>query len=198
MKKLSKSSRRVSADPLEARRLLSGAWSTVDTLPAQFGAEVSAMAADTSGNVYAVGYTADSSSNSTLYLREKPAGSATWTTVTTMNGGQWGKFSGVAVDAAGDVFITGENGSNYFATWELAKGTTTLKQIDVDSAAGGTGSAVTVDGSGNVYSVGFDHTKYKGSTALKWTVRKGTFANGKWSFSTVDQPLQSEGKAYGV
>lgn len=195
MKQRSKSSRRVSAEPLEDRRLLSGTWSTVDTMPAQFEAGVSAMAADTSGNVYAVGYTTDSNLNTTLYLRKKTAGSAAWATVTTMNARQW---NGVAVDAAGDVFISGENNSSYFATWELVKGTTTLKQIDADSVAVGIGEAVTTDQSGNVYAVGFDRTKYKGGTALKWTVRKGTFANGKWSFSTVDQQLQSAGKAFGV
>jgi hypothetical protein len=156
------------------------------------------MAADRAGNVYAVGQTTDSDFNNTLYLREKFAGSVAWTTIAAMNGGQWGKFSGVAVNTVGDVFVSGENSSNYFATWELIKGSTTLKQIDADTVASGIGEAVTTDQSGNVYAVGFDHTKYKGGTALKWTVRKGTFANGKWSFSTVDQMLQSEGKAYGV
>jgi hypothetical protein len=154
------------------------------------------MTADKSGNVYAVG--ADSIDYGTLYLREKPASSAAWTTMATMNEGDWGEFNDVAVDAAGDVFITGrsnpgKNIPSYFTTWELAEGTTTLKQIDADTAAPGAGGAVTVDGSGNVYVVGGDDTKYKGSTVSKWTVRKGTYANGKWSFSTVDQPLQSKG-----
>jgi len=151
------------------------------------------MAADKSGNVYAVGYTYDANGNGTSYLREKPAGSAAWSTVATTNGG----FGGVAFDAAGDVFVTGANSSHYFATWEIMKGTTTLKQIDVDTAAVGGGYALTVDGSGNIYAVGIDRTKYKNSSDPKWTVRKGTFANGKWSFSTVDQLLQSQGFAQG-
>jgi hypothetical protein len=183
-------------ETLEPRRLLSGTWSTVDTIPTQSGAWVNGMTADKAGKVYAVGEDGD---NGTLVLREKPAGSAQWTTMATVNSGSYGEFRGVAVDAAGDVFITGRTNSEYFTTWELPAGTTTLKQIDVDSAGAGLGDAVTIDGSGNVYSVGGVVTYFKRSTYSTWTVRKGTLANGKWSFTTVDSQLtQSKNGPHGV
>jgi hypothetical protein len=66
---------RVLVEMLEGRRLLSGSWSTADTIGKGY---VSSMAADSAGNVYAVG-----SSGSNGVLREKVAGSSGFLDVST-------------------------------------------------------------------------------------------------------------------
>jgi hypothetical protein len=87
---------RCTLDLLESRTLLSATWSTVDHFT---GPQVSSMAADNAGNVFAVGGS---------LIRQKHSGSTAWTTLMQSTGYF---FTSVAVDAAGDVFVSGHVGS---------------------------------------------------------------------------------------
>lgn len=173
-------------EPLEGRTLLS-AWGTVAMGGGYYGT-VAAMTADASGNVYAVGFTTSANGVTTGMLWEKPAGGA-WGALATVPGRFVGG-GGVALDANGDVFITGAGGTNnnYFTTWELPQGASSVITLDTDTNGAGHGNALAVDGAGNLYAVGYDSLKIQGNSSHHWVVRKGTYANGKWNFSTVDEP----------
>ena len=93
-------------EKLESPTLLS-AWSTVDSAP---GGSVRGMAADAAGDVYAVGETPPQGTYVTTGLREKPAGSSTWTNMITEQPGPI--FRAVAVDGSGDVFVAGSGTAN--------------------------------------------------------------------------------------
>ena len=93
---------------LEARTLLSG-WATVDSLPpSNWFNPIDSMAADSAGNIYAVG-----SYNGNGIVREKPAGSSAFqtvpTTLPTIAGASstQSEFYSVGTDAAGDAFLSG-------------------------------------------------------------------------------------------
>jgi hypothetical protein len=86
--------------------------------------------------------------------------------------------------------MTGAGGANNnsFSTWELPKGASSVSAIDTDTNGAGAGKGLVVDGAGNLYVVGYDSLKIQGNNSQHWTVRKGIYANGKWGFSTVDEP----------
>src|SRR5688500_7962475 len=87
--------------PLENRRLFSGSWTTADSLvPLGTGPGiVHSMAADGAGNVYAVGENGGAG-----LIRQKSADGSEFVTIPTSVAN---KFSSVAVDGQGDVFVSG-------------------------------------------------------------------------------------------
>ena len=177
-------------EPLEGRTLLS-AWSTVDSLPMS-NVGVAGMTADKAGNVYAVGDILDSNGKYDSVIREKVAGSASWTTLYGF-GASVTSLKGIGVDAKGDVFVTGGG----WTVWELAQGASSPVVID---SASGAALAVAVDAGGNLYAAGFVSAAAKGNLSQRqWAVRRGTFnsASGSWSFSTVDQ-IAAASQAQGV
>ena len=182
-------------EPLEGRTLLS-AWSTVAAGSSINGGDVQSMATDAAGNVYAVGSTTDANPNDAgiPMVWEKPAG------------GSWQQFTSVPfadaviADKQGNIFFTGQY-NNDFTTWELANGSSTVVTIDSYYNGGAQGRGLAFDSSGNLYAVGSDAPLFKGVGYPHFLTRKGTFANGKWSFSTVDEmdnKLQIMDTAYSV
>src|SRR5439155_24315573 len=87
------------------RRTLMSTWTTVDADPN--GLSINSMAADRTGNVYAAGDLTDAAANVFPVLKQKTAGGATWSTIFTKPGTDYGDFTAVAVDPAGDVFVGG-------------------------------------------------------------------------------------------
>jgi hypothetical protein len=123
-------------------------------------------------------------------IREKPSGSASWTTTANLGGAV--VFPGnLAADGSGNLFFSARAASstNHWTTWELLSGSTTPVQID-DAGVVGYPRAEATDAAGNLYVAGELVVPTKGNTSTdQWAVRKGVFngSPGKWSFSTVDQ-----------
>src|SRR5438552_979590 len=122
------SSRRRSASPalqtstgrgrvesLERRTLLSG-WSTVDAAnPPDFFTEVDAMTADHAGKVYAVGV-----GSSAEIVRSSSDGGASWATTSQFPTSQ--AFGSMAVDGAGNLFMSGAGGGGHWLVEEQPAG----------------------------------------------------------------------------
>jgi hypothetical protein len=162
--------RRAAIEPLERRTLLSGTWTTVDTVPAPDSQNyhVSAMAADSAGNVYAAG---PWGSNGFL-IREKLAGSSDFIDVpATLPAPPAGTIRTevssvpcVATDPQGDAFLNVN--LNYFdGTGYTGKGVAVLErragqgafvpvEVTLPSAATagwGGSTSFAVDSAGDVY-----------------------------------------------
>ena len=184
-------------EALEGRTLMSGTWSTVDTVPAYL---VKSMAADASGDVYAVGY----GSAGNWILREKPAGSpdvmGSWNTVATTVSGT---PLGIAVGPNGDVMVAGDtNNGATWAVWDLPKGSSSFVQVDSVSnpMLPCQAHGLTFDSGGNVYVVGDLVVTNNRTSSISWSVRKGTYnpSTGLWAFSTLDQVAGANATGVGI
>jgi len=138
-------------EKLESRVLLS-AWSTVDSFQLVAGQRAGALAmtADPAGNAYAAG-----TASGHGVVREKSSGGTSWTTIEDLPAAS---FFGMAVDAAGDVFVSGSNNTGYGIVLERVAGQAAFSQVDsfIGSAGYGTLSAgVAADTAGNVYAAGY-------------------------------------------
>ncbi len=167
-------------ETLEGRRLMSG-WTTVDTDANSY--ELTGMAADKAGSVYAVG--ADNSNNANL--RQESGG--VWSTALTIADGGVTEFNSVATDSAGDVFIAGSvqgNTSGIATIWERHSGQSGL--IVVDSLASAEYKSITTDAAGDVFATGTQTitttSRGKATTTQYGIVRKLTAANGSFVAST--------------
>ena len=178
-------------ESLEQRTLLS-AWSTVDSQPSE-NSGVTAMTTDKAGNVYAVGDIIDSKGED-FVIREKPSNSSSWTTLYGFgNPVQWETYlSGIAVDAKGDVFVSGSGAAASWTLWELPQGSSS--PVVIDTSPGGV-SDVAIDPAGNVYETGHLVVSVKNTLQDQWNVRKGTFnsATGTWTFGVVDHLATQSG-----
>lgn len=191
---------------LECRRLMSGAWTTVDTVA---NSEIAAMTTDAAGNVYAMDYGGA--------VREKLSTSAdvpgSWTTIGQFASTAYHQFYSIAADGNGNVFIAGEglgpSGGDDWQIYELPKGVSQGGFQLIDDVPSGIKDAsvaegLAVDAAGNIYAVGDvavpnKNTKtYSESDTIYWTARQGFYdaTTSTWSFRTVDQI--SSGVAHGV
>jgi hypothetical protein len=184
---------RASFETLENRTLMSATWGTDDTVPNS--GDINGMVADRAGNIYAVGI--DGNTNNGL-IREKAAGSTTWTTIfaPTSNGP---RLTSAAVDGSGNLFVGG-----YTSAWvvlerpapTLANPQPAFQTIDTFTTgwSGNICNGLATDAAGNVIAVGqiANNKRY-------WGVRKGTYssATAKWTFATVDQ-FVADGGSVGV
>ena len=157
---------------LESRRFFA-AWATVNTDTSSYG--LWDMAADGTGNVYAIG--ADNSNNANL--RQESGG--VWSTALTVNDGGVTAFNAVATDAAGDVFI----GSNA-GIWERRAGQSNFAILS--GTADAAYNDLATDAAGDLFAVGSQNittaTK-RGSTTTNYAiVRKLTPSSGGFAVST--------------
>ena len=169
-------------EPLEGRTLLSTSWPTVDSYAATNQDNAAeAMTADAAGNVYAVG-----TSNQDGVIREKVAGSTSWTQILYLPNDPL--FS-ITVDAKGDVYAGGQESNAHWMVVERPAGQSNFTVVDDSSATYGHCNALTTDSQGNVYAAGFlsvPSTKGNTTTYTRyWVVRKQ--AGGAGPFMTVDQ-----------
>lgn len=209
MKRQMGSNARQWVERLEDRTLLSG-WATVSDYPLGGSSGFSrAMAADSAGNVYSVG---DISNNSNLvvgFVREKPAGSSSWSTIEQYkyNDGTGANFYGAAADAKGDLFVSGMGGaSNHWIVLEKPAGQSTFKLIDdigsktQASSTSGNAQAICVDGSGNVFAAGAlivsTTNNRMTTTTVDWVVRE--LAAGKSAFVTIDSVASTSAAAASI
>ena len=123
-----------------------GALSWQRSLSTGFGVQFWAVATDSSGNAYALGGTGLASPTSVLVLAKySTSGALTWQKVLSAATGY-----GLAVDALGDIYITGQVVSAVFIAKYDASGALQWQRT-LASSAGGTGRSVAVDNAGSVY-----------------------------------------------
>src|SRR4051812_16056234 len=124
-------------EKLEGRTLFSG-WTTVDDLAPVQG-NVLKMTSDVAGNVYAMGRRADLAGAHYDIIRMKASGAAGWTTILDQFGVYGTRYTDIAVNAAGDVYVVGstEYGTNAFhsSVWEMKRsvGESSFTLIDQQS-----------------------------------------------------------------
>lgn len=165
------------------------AWSTSDDFEYVAGKDCrsTAIAADTSGNLYAAGYCANGSDAIFGIVRKSTDQGATWSTVLDyQNGGNDSYFLSIAITSTGVVFVAGyvdkvtdmwlviktTNGGNSWTVMDEYLG------ITAESAAAQT---ITVDSSNNIYVIGTETQ----TTDTCWTARKSTDGGSTWS-SIID------------
>jgi hypothetical protein len=178
----------VLVEALEPRSLLSGEWSTVDSA----GNWVSGMVADRSGNVYVSGWGPDpvEGEDKPWGIRQKSSDSTEWTTIYADPNVD---ISGVATDAAGNVFACGmgwgPDGQMTWVTLERPAGRSEFSVID--SFVGGECLGIATNAAGDVYAVGPQFvrtTTTKGNrtttTTTSYSIAR-KLAAGQSAFGTV-------------
>ena len=165
-------------ESLESRRLMS--WSTVEDIR---DARYDAMTADASGNLYAAGRARDDAGVVHGIMREKAAGSSSWTTTWDVVPSLVSGITDIEVNAAGDVYLAGTAGSN----WAIARRAAGSADFTIVDQFAGSPQDMTIDAAGNVFAVGWvavaATTKNKPASSY-WTVRKQM--GGAGAFVTVD------------
>jgi hypothetical protein len=171
------------------------AWGTVDTYQLTPGgfSEPAAMAGDAAGNVYASGRGLNASGTYDGIVREKVAGSGSWATIEATSAVP--NFGAMALDARGDVFVSGEpaipgnpSTNPTWQVWERPAGQTAFSVIDkLTSSSSCLGLAT--DAAGNVFATGVvsETVSIRKNTFVSqdhWVVRE--MAGGAGAFSTID------------
>ncbi|HSU53579.1 MAG TPA: SBBP repeat-containing protein [Candidatus Dormibacteraeota bacterium] len=138
--------------------------------PASADDTASALAVDSTGNVFVTGFSASTYFETIKY---SSTGAPLWTNG---YGPTYGAPAAVAVDRSGDVFVTGTSGGE-FATLKYT-GAGLLLWTNVGGGPGST-RAIVVDGTGNVFVTGDSHfhigdsiyetKKYSSSGVVLWT-----------------------------
>ncbi len=141
-------------EALAPRKLLSAAWSTVDTYLSR-GGFGTGMAADSAGNVYMSGTDQPATGPSVAIVLEKASGSTTWTTIlqTPSIGGSQ-EPNELGIDAAGDLFLGGAapDGSGFDGVVrEKPAGQSTFSIIN--KTPGVTIDGLATDAAGDVYAI---------------------------------------------
>jgi hypothetical protein len=174
-------------ESLEPRRLMSDAWQTADdfqyTHP-DFGTRSSsanAITVDSAGQIYAagaVGFGALSSPDRQVHqlVRKSADGGATWSLLSdyVMPGAKVGTVSDIEVDAAGNIFLAGSDGSGYSYLRRSSDSGQTWATLDPLPQA--YVADLTIDAAGNMYAVGNNNNR--------WLVRRSTDGGSTWL--TVD------------
>jgi uncharacterized repeat protein (TIGR03803 family) len=153
---------------------------TITTL-ASFNATAtrpSALIMDGSGNLYGTTFAGGQTGNGTVF--EVAKGSGTITTLAAFSNSDGGGPSALIMDGSGNLYGTTQGGGPYESdatVFELAQGSGTIKTLATFSGINGTSgagpSAVTMDGSGNLYG-----TTYSGGATNNGTVFELTQASG--------------------
>ena len=133
------------------------------------------MAVDASGNVYVTGMSWNGNDFDYVTLKYSAAGTQAWARYYQgLEGGGHDEGTAVAVDAAGNVFVTGsslsENGVYDYATLKYSS---TGDQLWVNRYNGpsdgfDTAVAIAVDGNGSVVVTGFSANSYGFNAPYKW------------------------------
>jgi predicted house-cleaning NTP pyrophosphatase (Maf/HAM1 superfamily) len=133
-----------------------------------------ALALDRAGNVYVTGTSFGSSTDDYATLKYTASGDELW--VGRYNGSGSGDDSAaaVAVDACGNVYVTGQSGGSYATIKYDADG----NPLWVTRFGNGVARALVVDSSGNVYVTG--SSAASGASANYATVKYDTDGNQLW------------------
>lgn len=149
------------------------------------------IAADTSGNVYAVGRASIGGSGKAYLVKYDTGGTLQWQRAITGGGGSNNDFDGVAIDSSGDIYVSGSynDGSQDKIVTAKYNSSGTLQWTRTLYSGNATiGAGVAVDSSGNSYVTGhylFSYimvmAKYNSSGTLQWQ-RQLTSSSSRKSF----------------
>jgi hypothetical protein len=179
-------------EPLEQRRLYSG-WTTVSSDPTQN--EVISMAADRSGNVYAL-----DDWNGTI--RKSSDAGATWTTIAKAPAST--TYNSLAVDTTGDLFVAaqgvGADGkAGHGQILEMPTGQSSLTPID--DVPNGNTTSLTVDTAGDIFAIGqvtvitttTSHGKTTTTSATSQTIRERLAGQSVFSNAQISSTMSFNG-----
>jgi hypothetical protein len=145
----------------------------------QFGS----IASDQAGNLYVSGFTFDPDymQPDQGYVRRSTDGGATWTTVddfvTDDLTDSASDVTGIAADAAGDVYVSGSNER----VWTIRKGVGGTSFSTVDTMASSYPYALFAHPTAGIFAVGRRPVVIKSETSYAWTVRLSTNGGATWS-----------------
>jgi tRNA G37 N-methylase TrmD len=168
------------------RKYSAGSWSTVDDYiyPGALATQPFALTTDSSGNIYAAGFSVDSSSITHWLVRMYSAGS--WSTIDDYQytPGHNANARAVTVDSSGNVYAAGQgldgSSTEHWVVRMYSGGIwSTIDDYNYPSGMYPSVMALTADSSGNVYAAG---TILDGSLVAHLVVRE--YSGGSWS--TID------------
>ncbi|MDH4027448.1 MAG: SBBP repeat-containing protein, partial [Nitrospirota bacterium] len=144
-----------------------------------------AIAVDASGNVYVTGYSTGSGTFTDYFtIKYGPTGTVQWEQRYNGTGSSYDKSTDIAVDASGNVYVTGystgtDTFTDYFTIKYNAAGT-----LQWGQRYNGTGSsydeatAIAVDASGNVYTTGY--STGLGTSTDYFTIKYDAAGTAQW------------------
>ena len=121
--------------------------------------EAKAIAVDGSGNVYVTGFSHGNVSNGYATIKYSQSGQEEWVEGYSGPGGE-GQGNAIAVDAAGNVYVTGAVAMCQNPAYATIKYDSAGHQQWVATYGNGEATAIAVDGSGNVYVTGYSAGVY--------------------------------------
>jgi hypothetical protein len=172
-------------------------WTIIEAFtsgnPTNSGYEYYAITADAAGRLYAVGddfWDATASQIGGWFVRESLDAGANWSTVDAFTLGGSSTASGVAADAAGNVYVAGsaDPTNSWSSSWIVRKGTLTgsggLSWATVDTfAPGGAGRAAGVlcHPTEGIFVVGYAYGAGRKGNQLAWYVRRSLNGGATWA-----------------
>jgi len=153
------------------------------------------MASDAAGNLYAAGFVLDG--NLTVpdrwIVRRSGDGGASWTTIDDFDrGGQPdGDHPSIAVDAAGDVYVSGVSYVSGSSVWTIRKGVGGTSFSTVDAMQSGNARGIFAHPTAGIFAVG--------TRSQSWTVRRSTDGGASWpNIETFKLGRNYASHAYGI
>ena len=135
--------------------------------------EAKAIAVDTMGNVYVTGFSHGNVSNGYATIKYSQSGQEQWVARYSGPGGE-GQGNAIAVDAAGNVYVTGGVAMCQNPAYATIKYDSAGHQQWVATYGNGNATAIAVDGSGNIYVTGY-------SAGVYATVKYNSVGEQQWA-----------------
>jgi hypothetical protein len=182
-------------------------WVAIYNRPGKQFDNPQALAVDRTGNVYVMGTNADYPSSDYVTVKYNSAGAQKWIRTYNGLGNSDDKAAALAVDGAGNVYVTGLswNGTNHdYATvkYDSAGGKKWVRIYNGPLNYNDYARALAVDGAGNVYVTGiswngtnhdYATVKYNSVGTQKWVK---TYNTGHWNDVACALVLDGSGNVY--